>query len=845
LDEGAGILKRDTSLANDPLRGIPKLWRSLMIAALLPVSLTVLGLSLSIANERNISDLAKASVSLRQVSAAKALLTDIKDAERVQRGYVLTGDPVFLAPFNRFEAKVAGELSTLDRLAATGDKMTRVTLRLIGDLTKAKFSEMREVIEVRDRDGLTSAAQQVEGGRGRPLMNALERETAKLALRQNSHVAESEAQAKHRTLLARLIYWTMVALVSAIGFFIAYVIWSNRHGRYLATRAAAEAHNRQKALFESDFNAVILVNPSGGIEILNDAAERLFGYSKTALVRRDISLIADIAPGEGSFLTRLGVTPQGLLHPLRTQVKARRADGETVPVEVALGLMQQDDGTHIVASFRDVSEREKTEQLKDQFLSTVSHELRTPLTSIVGSLGLLRGGAHELPAPTQRLIVIAENNANRLIRIVNDLLDVEKMQSGEMRFDFQPMDLRAVAQQALDGVRPVADIRDVILSMTLPNGPVIIRGDQDRMVQVTTNLLSNAIKFSPVGATVTLTVSAEENDARITVRDQGPGIDEELRARLFSRFAQALRRSDAAGPGTGIGLTISREIVHNHGGTIWFEDADGGGSLFAFAVPIWNAITGQVDLNGAPRLLIYADDLEAHAISAGFSTRAIRAEVARTREELLNAIGNRSYIALIFDFQFAGGDAMEIVQAIRAHPSARRLPVIAIASTDSAVEATQTTALDIIDWIPKPVGRQRMDDAIGAAIHRAATSMPLVLHIDDDSDTLEITANALSGVARIARAINLASARAFLANNAVDIAIVDIALPDGSGFDILPELSVAGKPATPVIIYSAQDAAQEVTANVEAVLVKSKRSIPNLVETIMAILERQGKVDAV
>ncbi len=821
---------------------MPKLWRSVAVAAILPILLTILGLSLTAAYQRNLRNLNDASQSLRRVNAAQALLADIKDAERSQRGYALTGDPVFLTPFNRIEAGMTRELSTLDRLASASDDETQTTLRKLDQLTQAKFAEMRAVINVRDRDGLAAAGKMVAAGNGRSLMEGIETEVGKLARRQDDQVARNQEQAKGRSHMANILYWSMVTVVSIIGFSLAYIVWSNRRGRYIATRAATEAHNRQIALFESDFNAVILINPSGGIEVMNGAAEKLFGYPKTALVRRDIAMIANIAPGEGPFLDRLGLTPQGLAEPQRTQVKARRADGERVPVDVTLGLMPQEDGMHIVASFRDVSEREKVEQLKDQFLSTVSHELRTPLTSIVGSLGLLRGGAtHDLPATAQRLIVIAENNANRLIRIVNDLLDVEKMQSGEMRFDFQPMDLRTAAQQALEGARPLADTHAVTLSMIAGENPAMVRGDMDRMVQVTTNLLSNAIKFSPSGAAVTLTLEVRKDEVRVAIRDQGPGIDKELRERLFGRFAQARRNSDKAVSGTGIGLSISREIVHNHGGRIWFEDGDGGGSVFAFAVPLWNAVTGQEEMQGAPRLLIYAEEAEALAIGEGFSAQAIRIDVVRSREEALLAIGDRSYLAVIFDFQPHEGDAMAMIQAIRAHPAGRTVPVIVIASSDPAVEAAEMAALDIIDWIPKPVREARLNDAVNAAIARGTTPMPMVLHIDDDSDTLEITAKALGDLARIARATDLQSARAFLAENAVDIAIVDIDLPDGSGLEILPDLSPAHAPATPVIIYSAHDFRHSDVANVEAVLIKSKRSLPNLVETVMAIIERQGR----
>jgi len=250
--------------------------------------------------------------------------------------------------------------------------------------------------------------------------------------------------------------------------------------------------------------------------------------------------------------------------------------------------MDLPDGIHIVAAFRDVTEREQAEELREQFLSTVSHELRTPLTSIVGALGLLRGGVvADLPVDAKRLVEIAESNATRLIRLVNDLLDIEKLEAGAMTFDFKPFDIRAALSEAAHSMRGLAEARRVVLSADPGDMPVLVRGDSERLVQVASNLLSNAVRFSPEGGVVTLSLEAVSGRVTVSVRDNGPGIDPDLGRRLFTRFAQG-RQPAGVSAGTGLGLIISREIVRAHGGRIWHA-ATGKGALFCFELPVPSA----------------------------------------------------------------------------------------------------------------------------------------------------------------------------------------------------------------------------------------------------------------
>jgi CheY-like chemotaxis protein len=195
---------------------------------------------------------------------------------------------------------------------------------------------------------------------------------------------------------------------------------------------------------------------------------------------------------------------------------------------------------------------------------------------------------------------------------------------------------------------------------------------------------------------------------------------------------------------------------------------------------------------------------------------------------------------MIVDGQFGRHEAPRVIETVRGEPRGRCLPIIGIAGETTGSDLREAAAIDIADWLQKPILAERLDEALAAAIARASVEMPLVLHVDDDRDTLEITAAALAGVARLERACDLASARAFLSAHHVDILSVDIALPDGSGLDLVTDLSDAGRGATPIIIYSAQDGGSHLH-NVEAVLTKSRKSLPNLVETILSIRERQEK----
>jgi signal transduction histidine kinase len=270
-----------------------------------------------------------------------------------------------------------------------------------------------------------------------------------------------------------------------------------------------------------------------------------------------------------------------------------RVDGVSVLVGIAIAA----DALLAIVAFGGVSryviadrvdasdERKQGDRLKDEFVATVSHELRTPLTSIAGSLGLILGGAAgQLPQPALRLLTIAHNNSQRLVRLINELLDMEKLQSGQSRLDIQVVEFRSLVAQAVEEVRGFADGYNVEIRVT-EAAAGHVKADADRLVQVVTNLLSNAIKFSPAGAAVDVAVAATADSLQLSVRDYGRGIPPELKPRIFQKFAQASSAATRNTSGTGLGLSITREIVSRLGGSIGFEDAPGGGTRFFVTLP--------------------------------------------------------------------------------------------------------------------------------------------------------------------------------------------------------------------------------------------------------------------
>ena len=337
---------------------------------------------------------------------------------------------------------------------------------------------------------------------------------------------------------------------------------------------------------------IVIVESLGKIVLANGEVERMFGYAHDELVGLPVDSL--VAANQRAQHARH--RSQFAAHPEIRMAKSRsffgrRKDGTEFPVEVGLNPFHTNEGVRVLGAVVDISERIRIERVKDEFVATVSHELRTPLTSIAGALGLLVGNAGgTLPAPAMRLLKIARANSERLVRLVNSILDMEKIESGKVVFVLKRIEVRALVEQAIEANRGFAAEYNVRMRLDAASIAGDVRGDPDWLLQVVTNLLSNAVKFSPRGEEVVVTTEKRGGAVRISVRDHGRGIPENFKPRIFEKFAQADNSDARQLGGTGLGLSIVKQIVTRLGGEVGFADAPGGGAIFHVEFPVFEGV---------------------------------------------------------------------------------------------------------------------------------------------------------------------------------------------------------------------------------------------------------------
>lgn len=378
-----------------------------------------------------------------------------------------------------------------------------------------------------------------------------------------------------------------VALFSvlAVIFSVIFVLWNGvqlkrmEDERIGYLRDIRESEERFRLLAESAFEAIV-ISVGGVVYDANQQFCRMFGVSLDDVIGRRA---ADFVKTEAreAVMERVAKHREDIY-----ETVGLKSDGTEFDIEICARSVPFGEIRARVAAIRDISERKRIESLKDEFVSVVSHELRTPLTAIHGSLGLLRGGvAGLLPEKADQMLEIAARNSQRLLLLINDILDMQKIESGQMKFVHQPFDVGALLQNAIEHNASFAQTYDVRLEIAQNALDTRILGDTNRLGQVLTNLISNAVKFSPPGGVVQLAACLEGETVRVEVRDTGPGIPSSFHGQIFQKFAQADASPTRRQGGTGLGLSICKAIIDQLGGTIGFETQSGKGTTFYFELP--------------------------------------------------------------------------------------------------------------------------------------------------------------------------------------------------------------------------------------------------------------------
>jgi signal transduction histidine kinase len=489
----------------------------------------------------------------------------------------------------------------------------------------------------------------------------------------------------------------------------------------------------------------------------------------------------------------------------------------------------------LLRALRYATERKRLERLKDEFVSTVSHELRTPLTSISGSLGLLMGNAvGSLPDSARRLVAIAHTNSQRLVRLVNDILDIEKMEAGRGVFNFSRVDVGLLVAQAIEANRGFAEGYGVRVRLEDARAAADVRADPDRLLQVVTNLLSNAIKFSPADNEVVVAIEKGPDMVRLTVRDHGPGIPVDFKPLIFEKFAQADAGDARQKGGTGLGLSIVKQIVDRLSGEVGFADAPGGGTIFHVQLPCWDHVANlAVDRDAKPdaaRVLLCEDDLDTALTlreqmrQVGFAT-----DFAYSVGDALTRAVATQYRAVLVDIHLPDGDGISLIVRLRELPQYRDTPILVVsADTSRGRDDLRSSKLNILDWLNKPVDIDRLMRMLAKSVAQDANRRPRILHVDEDN----AVARALNEIADVVTVNSIAAARRALKAGDFDLAVLDMALAKGAGPDLLPELRDSRGNVIPVVVFSAKGANLAADAQERATLAKSHSSIDSLVATV-------------
>ena len=609
-------------------------------------------------------------------------------------------------------------------------------------------------------------------------------------------------------------------------------------------------------IITTDVNGLIMSFNHAAEESLGYLAEEMVGKMTPALihvpdevVRRAQELTAEgltVEPGFEVFVIRSRLQSKGDTHEW-TYV---RKDGTKFPVSLTVTALRNSNGeiSAFLGIATDISERLRIDRMKTEFVSTVSHELRTPLTAIRGSLGLLTGGVlGTLPEQVNAMLSIASNNTERLLMLINDILDIQKIEAGKMAFRFENVAIMDILERAIADLSTYGEQHKVRFEINHRVDQAYVYADRDRLMQVLANLMSNAAKFSPPDSIVDISVARQnEGRLRISVTDRGMGITDDFKSRIFSPFSQSDSSDTRSKGGTGLGLAITKVIVERHGGTINFISRLGFGTTFYVELPeMQNGSDNQTVL---PRMLpvshlasvlIVEDDADIAAliqrmlIEAGLNSD-IAYSAAQARQ-LLQKNGSK-YRLMTLDLQLPDEDGISLLESLRQEAATHELPVVVISAlADDKKYQLSGGALGVIDWLKKPIDAARLISVVSSAATHG--HLPLVLHVEDEPDVRTVVASMLNGRCEIVSADSIVSAKDALTKLTFDLVLLDIGLPDGSGLDLIEMIEKRVIPPR-IVIFSASDVSAEYSNRVSAVLVKSRTGNDELLQILLGSMRK-------
>ena len=578
---------------------------------------------------------------------------------------------------------------------------------------------------------------------------------------------------------------------------------------------AEELYRQQEILLDSVTDGICGVDRRGLISFANPAAARLLGTDAALLTGKPVhELLHGYAPANRQCSDECTLRrASGRQKPAAGEDTIYRADGTLFPAEYVLTpITDQGRFSGFVISFRDISQRYALDRLKDEFISTVSHELRTPLTSIRGALGLLSSGMlGEVNAKAANLLRIALTNSDRLVRLINDILDLERIQSGKEPLAFRPVQLAQIVRQAIDGMAPVADAAGVQLIHDTTQ--VEIAADPDRLLQVLTNLLSNAVKFSPPNSTISIMLRPGATGVTVSVIDQGRGIPADKLEAIFGRFQQVDASDSRQKGGSGLGLAICRTIVQQHSGRVWAERNPVRGSTFRVFLPYEPAPietqNGGYDQETSYGTVLLADANPASRphIAALLTGHGYHVVETTSVEETL-AAAHDGVEAILLDTSLDGMNGWEILPLLRRLRPDARTPIVLL-SVDGRPDPGALPG-DAEGWVPNRLADDALLGELGRVLGGPGENARILV-VEDDVDLARVIGAVFTrDKIEVKLTHTLQDALDACFSFQPHLLVLDIGLPDGDGFNVVDWLRKHESLARlPLVVYSGRDLSPE------------------------------------
>jgi PAS domain S-box-containing protein len=589
-------------------------------------------------------------------------------------------------------------------------------------------------------------------------------------------------------------------------------------------RRVEAAHADLLATLETVPAALMIFNTDGSVRLRNRAATDVFGIEPRgaelranywARFKRIAKDGTPIPPEE--WISARALRGEQVIN---QELEIHHPDGRVFPI-LASGAPLRNELGHVagaVVAFQDISRLREVDRMKDEFVSIVSHELRTPLTSIRGSVQLVLDEPDSVPGEEHRqLLQIALNNCERLVRIINDMLDIAKIESGNITLHTKPVNVADIVRQSIQVVEGPARAAQVTLDARLPARLRPVMVDPDRIVQALVNLLSNAVKFAPEGSTVSVTAVGSDTMVTLAVSDQGDGIAPENLNRLFKKFQQVDSSASRRKGGTGLGLAITKALVEQHGGRIYVDSEVNRGTRFSFTLPTASVEEAAalalapvaVNQDGSARLaarrvLVVDDDDDFRAL--------IRSQLIHAGYEVLDArdAASAMHIArtmrpdvITVDLLMPGLDGWEFIERLRSEDALARIPVVVVSGVPDATDSGRRP--EGVAVVTKGEGLDHLLRQISQSL--GSRTGATVLVAEDDNDLRGVLTAALTRNGhRVLQARDGAEALAAIEREHVDLLVLDLVMPNIDGYEVLARLKANEKDARiPVVVVSGAD----------------------------------------